>query len=65
MLGHKTLAEAERNTRDADQARLAIDAMAKLEGRSMNRIAQTESMVLGRNSKRTKNRSEQKRTGAP
>jgi enterobacteria phage integrase len=34
VLGHKTLSEAERYTRDADQARLASAAVARLEGRS-------------------------------
>ncbi len=38
VLGHKTLAEAERYTREADQARLATEAMIKLEGRSTKRI---------------------------
>jgi enterobacteria phage integrase len=51
VLGHKTLAEAERYTREADQARLASEAMKKLEGRSANRIAQTDSAGLGRTSK--------------
>ena len=36
VLGHKTLSEAERYTRDADQARLASAAVARLEGRSVN-----------------------------
>ncbi|HML12389.1 MAG TPA: tyrosine-type recombinase/integrase [Xanthobacteraceae bacterium] len=48
ILGHKTLAEAERYTRDADQARLAADAMAKLEGRKANTIAQTDPDGLGK-----------------
>jgi integrase len=39
ILGHKTLAEAERYTRAADQAQLATAAVLKLEGRSANRIA--------------------------
>ena len=30
VLGHRTLAEAEHYTRDADQARLATDAVTKL-----------------------------------
>jgi integrase len=47
VLGHKTLTEAERYTRDADQARLASAAVAKLEGRSANRTAQTTSGGLG------------------
>jgi integrase len=33
VLGHKTLSEAERYTREADQARLAGEAMMKLERR--------------------------------
>ena len=37
VLGHKTLSEAERYTRDADQARLASAAVARLEARSVNR----------------------------
>jgi integrase len=36
VLGHKTLTEAERYTRDADQARLAGAALARLEGRKVN-----------------------------
>jgi hypothetical protein len=47
VLGHKTLAEAERYTRGADQIRLAKEAMAKLEGRRANRIAQTDAAGLG------------------
>jgi hypothetical protein len=34
ILGHTTLAEAERYTEDADQERLAEDAVVKLEGHS-------------------------------
>jgi integrase len=41
VLGHKTLSEAERYTREADQARLASTALAKLEGRTGNKNAQT------------------------
>jgi enterobacteria phage integrase len=52
ILGHKTLAEAERYTREADQLRLAAEAMTKLEGRSANRIAQTDSAGLGNELKR-------------
>jgi enterobacteria phage integrase len=36
ILGHKSLAEAERYTRDADQIRLATDAITQLEGRTGN-----------------------------
>jgi integrase-like protein len=41
VLGHKTLAEAERYTRDADQLRLAGAAITKLEGQKKNRVART------------------------
>jgi integrase len=51
VLGHKTLSEAERYTREADQTRLATEAMMKLEGRRANRFAQTESAGLGRTPK--------------
>jgi enterobacteria phage integrase len=51
VLGHKTLTEAERYTREADQAQLATAAMTKLEGRSANRDAQTASDGLGKTSK--------------
>jgi integrase len=47
VLGHKTLAEAERYTREADQVWLATEAMTKLEGRTTNRIAQTNPVGLG------------------
>jgi integrase len=53
VLGHKTLTEAERYTREADQAKLATTALAKLEGRSANRNAQTEIVGLGNKSKST------------
>jgi integrase len=51
VLGYKTLAKAERYTREADQARLAMEAMIKLEGRRPNRIAQTELVGLGNKAK--------------
>jgi integrase len=47
VLGHQTLAEAERYTRDADQAQLATGALAKLEGHKRNKVAQTTSQSLG------------------
>ncbi|MBX9760396.1 MAG: tyrosine-type recombinase/integrase [Beijerinckiaceae bacterium] len=47
VLGHKTLAEAERYTRDADQALLSTAAIMQLEGRSMNRFAQTTPNEFG------------------
>jgi integrase len=48
VLGHKTLTEAERYTREADQARLASAAVTKLEGRKRNRNAQTGERSLGK-----------------
>ena len=57
VLGHKTLADAERYTREADQAQLAMEAMMKLEGRRANIIAQTELTGLGT---REKNKTESK-----
>jgi integrase len=51
VLGHKTLSEAERYTREADQGRLAIEAVAKLQGHSANKFAQTASLGLGKMSK--------------
>jgi integrase len=52
LLGHKTMAEAERYTREADQAKLAAAAVLKLEGRKVNRVAQTDLAGLGKKSKR-------------
>jgi enterobacteria phage integrase len=51
VLGHRTLTEAERYTREADQAWLATTAMTKLEGRTTNKIAQTDPSGLGNSSK--------------
>ncbi len=48
ILGHTTLAEAERYTEEADQAGLAVDAVIKLEGHNANRFAQTASRGLGK-----------------
>jgi enterobacteria phage integrase len=42
VLGHKSLAEAERYTRGANQARLAESAIAKQERQDENRNAQTD-----------------------
>jgi enterobacteria phage integrase len=47
VLGHKSLTEAERYTREADQAQLASAAVAKLQGRSANKEAQTVFGGLG------------------
>ena len=51
VLGHKTLAEAERYTRDADQSQLATVAIARLEKHTENKAAQTSSASLGKMSK--------------
>jgi integrase len=51
VLGHTTLAEAERYTEEADQAGLAEDAVVKLEGHKANRFTQTTSGGLGKTSK--------------
>ena len=48
ILGHTTLAEAERYTEEADQAGLAEDAVTKLERHNANSIAQTTSEGLGK-----------------
>jgi integrase len=48
ILGHTTLAEAERYTEGADQAGLAEDAVIKLEAHKANRNAQTASAGLGK-----------------
>jgi integrase len=52
ILGHRTPAEAERYTEDADQESLAEDAVIKLEGHKANRFAQTTSVGLGVNAKK-------------
>lgn len=51
ILGHKTLAEAERCTREADQARLASAAIHKLEAQTRNRNSQTSSRQFGKTGK--------------
>ena len=51
VLGHQSLSEAERYTRDADQAQLATGAVAKLEGHKRNKTAQTTSGGLGKMAK--------------
>ncbi len=51
VLGHRTLAEAERYTRDADQKRLASKAMDKLEGRSGNTVFPTRISKFGKTKK--------------
>jgi len=52
VLGHTTLAEAQRYTEEADQAGLAEDAVVKLEGHKANRFTQTSSEGLGKISKK-------------
>lgn len=49
ILGHKTLEEAERYTRDADQQRLARSAVARLEAQGANVVSQTSSQKFGEN----------------
>ena len=51
VLGHRSLGEAERYTRDADQARLAAAAMTRLEGQDENRKSQTSPRSLGKRRK--------------
>lgn len=52
ILGHTTLSEAERYSEEADQARLAADAVAKLEGHKWNENAQTARRGLGKTGKK-------------
>ena len=47
-LGHTTLAEAERYTREADRRRGGRRAILKLEGHTANRVAQTDVDLRGR-----------------
>jgi enterobacteria phage integrase len=51
ILGHQSLAEAERYTRDADQAELGQAAITKLEARKANGSAQTGNSGLGKTAK--------------
>jgi hypothetical protein len=50
-LGHLTLAEAERDTREADRRRGGRQAIAKLEDHKANRNPQTSFNSLGKSSK--------------
>jgi hypothetical protein len=50
-LGHNTLAEAARYTREADRRRGGREASAKLEAHKANRIAQTTLIGLVKNEK--------------
>jgi integrase len=51
VLGHTTLAEAERYTEEADQAGLAEAAVIRLEGHKANRVSQTVFSGLGKQRK--------------
>lgn len=51
VLGHATLAEAQRYCDEADQAGLAQDAVTLLEGHKANRVTQTAPVSLGKWSK--------------
>ncbi len=54
VLGHKTLTEAERYTRDADQAKLAEAAMARLERVKKTSNSQPLQKRVGENQKKAK-----------
>jgi integrase len=56
VLGHKTLAEAERYTREANQVRLAASGIVKLEGRKENKSSQPVPQGFG-TSRKTEERS--------
>lgn len=51
VLGHKTLAEAERYTREADQQHLADEGIGKVEARKRNKGSQTAPIKFGKRSK--------------
>jgi integrase len=51
VLGHKTLSEAERYTREADQVQLATAAVAKLERRNANSLPKPAPNGLGKTAK--------------
>ncbi len=55
VLGHKTLTEAERYTREADQARLAQAAFNKLQAQHTNKVAQTALRRLGKTTESEEN----------
>jgi len=60
VLGHRTLAEAERYTREADQVRLATEAVTKLEGHKQT--CPNQNAQFGKNEKNKVNKSAR---GAP
>ena len=51
VLGHRTLEEAERYTRDASQPHLATSAVTRLEAHRTNTVAQTDARSLGKSRK--------------
>ena len=51
VLGHRTLAEAERYTREADRRRRSKVATQKLAAHSTNRVTQTGIVSLGKGAK--------------
>lgn len=65
VLGHTTLAEAERYTRQADQARLARSAVARLPVRSGNKVAQPEPKKVGKIQKAMEIQNDGQPRGAP
>ena len=65
ILGHTTLAEAERYTEEADQIALAEGAVIKLEARTTNKSPQTASDLLGKTQKAERNQGEKVWVGAP
>jgi hypothetical protein len=64
-LGHTTLTEAERYTREAYRRRGGRQAVVKLEAHRENRVAQTTSDGLGKASKRRKIRVNKKGVAVP
>jgi enterobacteria phage integrase len=65
VLGHKTLAEAERYTREADRQRLASAAIAKLEGRKENGTPKPDHSGLGKRRKRKESQGVRKPLALP
>ncbi|HET9533842.1 MAG TPA: tyrosine-type recombinase/integrase [Mesorhizobium sp.] len=53
ILGHKSLAEAERYTREADQIRLATDAMLLLEAQTENEVCPNPATQFGQTPKKS------------
>jgi len=53
VLGHKSLAEAERYTKEADQIRLATDAMSRLEEQTANEVCPNRPFRFGQTPKRS------------